>query len=108
MNWKEQVGLVIIVGALVMFVIWILDMLGLQERIGSEVSFLISGLYAFLFAIILKLGHIQKDLNETKAIVKVNGGILEVHKSRLDEHGALLSSKKGDLDMRVLFVFTVL
>tara|TARA_Y100000310_G_C20066555_1_gene527399 strand:+ start:151 stop:531 length:381 start_codon:yes stop_codon:yes gene_type:complete len=109
MNWKAQVGLVIIIGALVRFVLWILNMLGLQEKIGSEVSFLISGTYAFLIVLMFRLSDVEKKVDK-------NFDSIDNKFNRIDEKfnevnvklDRLVSSKKASIDMRILIAMALL
>jgi len=109
MNWKAQVGLVIIVGALVRFVLWIFDMLGIQERIGSEVSFLISGTYALLIVVMFRLSEIEKKTNNISDNMK---GLIASQSKKFEEINLKLdrvfSSKKGEIDMRIVIAMAIL
>lgn len=108
MNWKAQVGLVIIVGALVRFVLWIFDMLGIQERIGSEVSFLISGTYALLIVVMFRLSEIEKKTNNISDNMK---GLIASQSKKFEEINLKLdrvfSSKKGEIDMRIVIAMAI-
>src|SRR3989344_1560476 len=109
MNWKAQVGLVIIVGALVRFVLRIFDMLGIQERIGSEVSFLISGTYALLIVVMFRLSEIEKKTNNISDNMK---GLIASQSKKFEEINLKLdrvfSSKKGEIDMRIVIAMAIL
>ena len=109
MNWKAQVGLVIVVGALVRFVLWILNMLGLQEKIGSEVSFLISGTYAFLIVLMFRLSDVEnkadKNFDRIESLEENQNKKFEEISLKLDR---LASSKKASVDMRILITMAIL
>lgn len=102
MKWWEVTGVIVVVGSLTQLMKWILDSVGIGEKIGNTLSFFLAAIFSLLIAIILILNQLQNENKKIKEFLKEQG---------FKEEGGFLEKmlkKKGAIDSRILWIIIVL
>ncbi|MCK5149607.1 hypothetical protein KAJ87_01630 [Candidatus Pacearchaeota archaeon] len=108
MKIVEPIAVVVGFGALLQFIKWILDSLGVNNSLGDTLTFLFSLLLTTLMVIIIILMQQDKDLKRIKGFLKKKG--FRERKGAIEKMVKNRKSKRGSIaiDPRILFWIIVL
>lgn len=62
----EILGVIVGCGALIQFIKWILDSIGVNQSIGNPLAFFLSSIFALLIIIIVIINQMYKEIDKIK------------------------------------------
>ena len=62
----EIIGIIVASGALIQFIKWILDSIGINEALGNPLSFFLASLFSLLIIIIIIINQMYNEIKKIK------------------------------------------
>ena len=97
MKWWETLAVVVAIGGFAQLIKWIFESVGIEENLGTLLTFFLAILFSILLVIIFVLNQIQGEHKKMKAFLKKKG---------YQEEDSIMERilKRGMIDSRILWI----